>query len=288
MADEQPKYASIINGYVVKDAKARTDIGTLKGDVSILDGQVDKASEGVEYLKAYTLTAEDKIKALEESNEGLKAEIEALEQRLEDLLYTAIHITKFTHNAGTREYGDKVTSVTLSWSINTKPTKLTLNGEEIGVTERSRTLTGLSIDMNNTNKHTWELIATDSKGTTSRKTTAKISFANGIYYGAKKSTTQYNASFISSLKKELCSSIKSSFSVTAGAGEYIYYCIPTRLVGKGKKCIFKVGIFWGGINRVATLQYTNAYGYTEEYQIYVSDNSNLGECEVSVQTEAEQ
>ncbi|WP_157796132.1 hypothetical protein [Thomasclavelia cocleata] len=39
---------------------------------------------------------------------------------------------------------------------------------------------------------------------------------------------------------------------------------------------FNVGGFDGGFTKVATIEFTNASGYTENYDIYKSDNANLG------------
>lgn len=205
----------------------------------------------------------------------LEEDVETLKQQMANLLYTAISVTSFTHNAGTKEYGQTVSSVNLSWAINKTPTALTLDGVALDVSARSKALTGLSITKDK-NK-TWKLIATDERGAKSEKTTT-ISFCNGVYYGVGAAQDAYDSAFVRGLTKNLRSNKLTSVTVTAGAGEYIFYCLPKRM----GTCTFKVGGFEGGFELVATMSFTNASGYTEEYYIYKSVNANLGKTTVSI------
>lgn len=189
--------------------------------------------------------------------------------------YTAISITSFGHNAGTKEYGESVTDVVLSWSLNKAAKTLTLDGEPLDVSATSKSLSGLNITFDN--NVTWTLVATDERDAKSTRTTA-IAFANGIYYGAAAEPAEYNSAFILGLTKTLQNSKVSPFTVDAGEGEYIYYALPKRL----GTCEFTVGIFTGGFDLVATIPFENASGYTEDYYIYRSDNANLGSTTVSV------
>lgn len=205
----------------------------------------------------------------------LAEKVAVLEQQMADLLYKAISVTSFSHNAGTKEYGATVNSVTLSWAINKTPTTLTLDGQALDVSVRSKTITGLSITKDK-NK-TWKLVATDEKGTKSEKTTS-ISFCNGVYYGVAAAQETYDSAFVRGLTKNLRSSKLSSITVTAGVGEYIFYCLPVRM----GTCTFKVGGFEGGFELASTLSFTNASGYTENYYIYKSINANLGKTTVNI------
>ena len=54
--------------------------------------------------------------------------------------------------------------------------------------------------------------------------------------------------------------------------------VPTRF-GVPK---FTVGGFEGGFSLVATIDFTNSSNYTEPYNIYKSENSNLGNTTVNV------
>jgi hypothetical protein len=48
-------------------------------------------------------------------------------------------------------------------------------------------------------------------------------------------------------------------------------------------CAFTVGGFTGGFQMIATIAFTNASGYTENYDIYRSDYAKLGNTTVTVQ-----
>ena len=125
----------------------------------------------------------------------------------------------------------------------------------------------------------WKLVATDEKGKTSEKTTS-ITFLNNVYYGVAPRTEFYNSNFVTeNLTKELRSNAKSSFTVTANEGQYIYYCQPTRM----GECSFKVGGFDGGFTSFGTIEVRNGSGYKEDYYVYRSDNTNLGQTTVTVQ-----
>ena len=84
--------------------------------------------------------------------------------------------------------------------------------------------------------------------------------------------------FILSLAKTLQSSKAKTFTVNAGEGKHIYYVIPSRYGTP----VFKVGGFEGGFDKLGTFSFTNASGYTEDYDIYKSSNSNLGNTTVVV------
>ncbi len=70
-----------------------------------------------------------------------------------------------------------------------------------------------------------------------------------------------------------------TFTVTAGASEYIWYCYPLRL----GTVTFFVGGFEGGFESPETVSVTNVNGWSEDYYAYRSTNANLGETEVTTQ-----
>lgn len=243
-------------------------------------GATGEGIVSVDALSSDTLETEEKtlVGAVNEVNEKAEKnaeDISTLETKIDDLLYKAISITSFNHNKGSVEIGATVTDVTLTWAINKTPSALTLDGAAVGVNETSKAFSGLSIKHDN-NK-TWTLTATDERGATATKTT-KIPFYNGVYYGAAAAPATYDGDFIKTLTKTLTGSKLTSFSASAGEGEYIFYCLPTRLGA----CTFAVGGFSGGFALVDTIAFTNASGYTENYYIYKSVEANLGSTDVKV------
>jgi hypothetical protein len=193
--------------------------------------------------------------------------------KIEELLYKKIDLSSFYVSPSIAEKGSEVTRVELSWSVNKTPTSLTLDGLAIDKNSTSKTLNGLSL----TTTKTYTLKATDEKGATDTAY-AYVRFYNGVYYGVATKPNNYDSAFIKSLERSLQSSKSNTFIVTAGAGQYIYYALPTSYGTPN----FNVGGFDGGFTKVGTIPFTNASGYTENYDIYRSENANLGYTTVKV------
>ena len=66
--------------------------------------------------------------------------------------------------------------------------------------------------------------------------------------------------------------------VNAGAGEKIVYAIPTSFGTP----TFNVGGFDGGFTKAQTLEFTNASGYKQSYDVWMSVNAGLGSTAVTV------
>lgn len=251
--------------------------------------QFDGSGLDVAALKLAGIDISDKIDtdivtALNEAIEngdlggsGLTAEQIALLKTLSDWYddehYENISITSFTNTlSGSHEKGDTVTgSATLAWAFNRTPKALTLNGTSKSVSSTGETIASATYSSDKT----WTLKATGENGETSTKTTG-IYFYNAIFYGVSSSIT-YDTTLLASLTKSLQNSHKSSLSVTAGEGEYIYYCVPASF----STPTFTIGGFVGGLTKVATVSYTNGTN-TEDYCIYRSDYANLGDTTISI------
>lgn len=200
-----------------------------------------------------------------------------LKSVVDELLYVPISIDEFKSSVTSAEKGSTVTETTLSWTLNKDPEAVSIDGVAVEPLESADyTLRDLAITANKK----FTMSATDGKKTVTKD--ASINFYNGVYYGAATVPEAYNSAFMIALgksgKKVLRGSKLTSFTVTAGAGEYIYYCLPVSMGA----CSFKVGGFDGGFDLVATLAYTNEYGHTEQYYIYRSANAGLGETNVEV------
>ena len=176
---------------------------------------------------------------------------------LDDLLYTAIQITSFTNNVNTVEMGSTVDTVVLNWNYNKTPEELTLDGQGIDASLKTKTI--------------------DERDAEATRTTA-ITFLNGVYWGVGADQSSFDSAFILGLTKGLQSSKVKTFTVNAGASQHIYYAIPTRYGTPA----FKVGGFEGGFAKAATIDFTNASGYMESYDIWKSDNAGLGNTTVEV------
>ena len=94
-----------------------------------------------------------------------------------------------------------------------------------------------------------------------------------VYYGISAIPETYNSAFVLGLENRMASnSHLSSISARPLAGEYIYYCAPTSF----GECAFMFNNFVGGFTLIETISVTNAGGKTEAYNIYKSNQANLG------------
>jgi len=102
-------------------------------------------------------------------------------------------------------------------------------------------------------------------------------FANNRYWGVSTKVSGFLAADITGLaNSEVSNSKAKSFTVVAGSGEYIVFAYPKRL----GTAVFTAGGFEGGFNPPETVSITNSLGYTEDYYVYSSVNSNLGSVNV--------
>lgn len=201
-----------------------------------------------------------------------------VEKQLADMNYKAI-TASLSVNVTTKEMGSSVTGAVLSWSVSKETKSITLDGVAVdGKTSYT--------DPNTyTSNKTWTLKATEkngkSDGTCATATaTASLSFLNGVYYGVSSngSIDTEDSAEIQAFTKSLRSSKLTSFNVNAGAGQYIYYCLPKRMGA----CVFTVGVLSGGFTLQSEGNFTNASGYTETYYVYRSNNAGLGAQTVKV------
>lgn len=203
----------------------------------------------------------------------VNSSISEINDKIEDIMYVAVEITSFSNDINIVEIGSTVNSVNLNWVINKMPITLMLDGTEIDAASTTKELTSLNLGTDKT----WTLQATDEREAVSQKTTS-VKFYNGVYYGVAVVPETYDSNFIKTLNKTLTNSKSKTINITASTNEYIYYCVPVRL----GDCSFNVGGFDGGFTKVSTIQFVNSSDYTEDYDIYKSDNVNLGSTTVKV------
>jgi hypothetical protein len=203
--------------------------------------------------------------------------------RLSELEYVPIAITAISNNYSNVEIGRALSDVKLNWTLNKTPTMQSLKtydasgallgGMAIALPSDAREY-NVSGTVNSYRKYAIE--ALDGRNTVEAYTV--VNFLNGVYYGAAAVPSGYNSAFILALTKKLASGRGGSVNVTAGDGKYIYYCYPARF----GTAAFVVGGFSGGFELVATIPFTNASGYTENYYVYKSEQAGLGALKVEV------
>lgn len=205
------------------------------------------------------------------------------------------------------EKGTKLSGFVVAWELNKVPMRQTfqanaaggvdLDEMDIGTTARS------TADLSGEQLEKWAafankeytilsafatlqfvLKATDARGKSATKLLHIYAY-NGVYTGAASSPDVIDAAFLNTLKKSVADGYARTFTVDAKAGQYIWYACPTKLYGVIENNVtptFDVGGFDGGFSLAATFDFTNASGYTEEYQVWRSDNAGLGATTVKV------
>ena len=190
-----------------------------------------------------------------------------IQKDIADLKYVPIDITSISNNVGVVEMGRTINVVILSWTTNKTPVSLTVDGESVDANAES-----IQLNTTITSNKTFTVVATDERDATDTATTG-ITFYNGVYYGVGTETTD-----LLTLNKKLQSGKGITFTANAADGQYIIYALPTRYGTPN----FNVGGFDGGFSKLMTINFTNASGYTENYDVWVSDNTGLGNTTVKV------
>ena len=217
-------------------------------------------------------TDEDKQEIISEvlSSEPIVKLREDIDAIRADMNYKPISITAISNNIGTVELGTAVAEMMVTWKLNKAPAAQALGGENIAVDVRS-----MAVSMDGRTSVT--LTVTDEREAKASRSTGYNAY-NGIYYGAAAAPGAVDSAFILSLTRTLSNTKGRTITVTAAAGERIWYALPSRL----GSCSFAVGGFTGGFELVAVISFTNASGYTEEYNVYASARTGLGETKVVV------
>lgn len=199
-----------------------------------------------------------------------------IDERLADLEYIPIEVTALTVSPSVVEDGSIQTSAVLNYTLNRAANRITLDGATRPETAASGSIALSSLSL--TAKKTWTLAAIDERNRSASRNTS-ITFTNKVKYGVAANPSAINDSFLNSLPTRTLSTGKvKSFSATAGAGQYIWYALPSSYGA----CTFTVGGFAGGFSQVAVFNHQNESGKVVEYRVYRSDNANLGAQSITV------
>ena len=196
---------------------------------------------------------------------------ECLDAIIAKIYYVNPSITSFTCNPSRTAYemGEKVTSVTFTWTYNKDMVSQTLTGCDLA-DETVRTAT-YSTEFNYNKIFT--LGASD--GTNSTSANKAFTFQNKVHYGSASIPSTYDSAFILSLNGALKGSKGGTYTTTVETGKYFYIAMPTSF-NNSDVLTGKIGGFDTDFGKVATVSHTNASGYTCDYNIYKSTNHSLG------------
>jgi hypothetical protein len=176
------------------------------------------------------------------------------------------------------EVGTTLTTPSFTASYSSTPTSAILtdnNGtaaRDVTSTPTSFASLGTFTKTANGASVTWTLSAHDATSSTLTRTTS-VTWYPRLRWGVG-AAGQTGASFINALgSSALAGSRAGTFSATPGSTQKIYYACPTAY----GTASFSVGGFSGGFTRTQTgVSVTNSLGVTMTYDLYESDNLNLG------------
>lgn len=206
-----------------------------------------------------------------------------IRQEIDDLKYVPIAITSFSIAATelasgvkagntTMEMGAVVEALTFAWSVNKRAESAALDGEAVDLGEQGIVKSGLGIREN----RKFTLTATDERGAVSQKSVT-VSFVNGIYYGAMAAGGYVDSDVLLGMVRKLQGSRGTAFTVDAAGRRPVFAC-PTRYGTP----TFVIGGFTYEWSKAATIDFTNASGYTESYDVWMHGQDVAGSITVTV------
>ena len=204
---------------------------------------------------------------------------EVMNALMDELLYIPIAISNYLLTVGAQvsaaiqvQLGATVTSISFGWSINKTATSQAISGPQVSASVPPGTIiytaTGLAI----TSDATYALTIGD--GTTSPVSNATVAFLNNRYWGAAGAPGSIDSAFVKGLSNnELTTTRSKTFTVTAGANDYIWYAYPKRF----GLAIFSFSGIEGGFDTPSEITlFVNEEGYTEPYYVFRSTTKGLG------------
>lgn len=199
-------------------------------------------------------------------------------QKIDDLAYTKIAVNSLTATNSSNEIGATVAATDVAWTLNKEPKtqkiKFGSDAEEVlDKVLRKKSYTGKTIKTN-TNI---VLTVTDERDAIVSRTVGII-FQPKVYWGKTNKEQMEDADILALEGSALAGGRGRTFTVNAGAGEKIVYAFPTSFGTP----TFNVGGFDGGFKKMKTLEFTNASGHTQNYDVWVSVNAGLGSTTVTV------
>lgn len=238
-------------------------------------------AQEVEAENLYTNNEIDDMFVKQEDGKGLSENdfTDEYRQLIDDLAYTAIAFASASATNATNEIGSIVTETVIAWSFNKEPKTQTIKfgsevAEVLDKSIRSKTYSGKTIASNTS----IVITATDERDTQASRT-LNITFQPRAYWGVAQDKEFYDSIDILALSESTLTNTRTrTINVNAGEGEHIIYAIPSNFGTP----TFKINGFEGGFVKVGTINFTNASGYSQNYDVYKSVNPNLGSTQVVV------
>lgn len=197
-----------------------------------------------------------------------------------DALFNKVYYVKpncslsATPSGGTFEMGTTITApITFTWTTNKSITSQTLTN----CTLADETVRTATYDTDISSDKSFTLTVSDSENSAS--STVSYKFLNKIHFGCSVEPTTYDSNFILGLANgKLTSSNKATYSFNCESGEYAYFATVASM----KVTSAWVNGFQADLEEVASVNHTNASGYTTSYVITRFRNASLGSFSAEV------
>lgn len=199
---------------------------------------------------------------------------------INDIVFPTIQITSTQYV----EVGSTITpTFTLSYSFT--PTSVTYSDSEgNAITNISTPFTSYTSPYSYTKTNYADSVLitiTATNGIVSASQTFEIKWVQKIYYGLNVSTTLSEA-FIEGLSNsqlyyDLSEISQIPVNISSGYWHFAIRSIHEDL-------FFSVNKVFGGITPVGSVSVTNSNGFTENYTLFKTDNSSLGNCLIEIET----
>ena len=197
-----------------------------------------------------------------------------------DALFSKVYYVKPTcslsadKKGGTFEMGTTIASpITFTWTTNKAITSQTLTG----CTLADANVRTATYNTNVTSDKTFTLSVSDGENSASSSVSYK--FLNNIFWGSASAAETYDSAFIRALSnKKLASAVKGTYSFNIASGEYGFWAVPSNMTISS----VWIGGFEVTVDSLGTVSYTNAQGYTRDYNLYKTGKSGLGSISAEI------
>lgn len=208
---------------------------------------------------------------------ALNESVAKLWEEMDGMTFIPLSISSFECEPKLAEIGSTVNTVDFTWVIGGTPTVLKINNTDIALGTSQITLSDLGLEEDKE----FTLYAEDRKANNVSATT-QLLFVNKVFHGVQEIPSEYNTSFINKLVGQLQTGKEGVIDVVANENQYIYYALPKSYEDLHGDCVFTSGGFSGGFTKIDTISYINDYGVATDYNIWKSDNANLGQTNIII------
>ena len=192
-------------------------------------------------------------------------------------------ITGFSPGVAVLEVGASVISPNFGATYNRTPDTATLTDDEgtpakdVSGTPLAFTSDATFLKTANNDSVLFTLSATEDGDPDARNTS--IAWQPRTFIGVDVDGLSTEADIESLSTQQLDSNRQTTFNITAGAGQHIYYAFPSSY---GTPTFFVGGFEGGFVLQAGAVSVTNAFGVTQTYDLWKSTNANLGNTTVVV------